>query len=203
MICNRPGQRNISRAEYTQAGSWVPKRVCIRNRITTVWSLWKKCEKGMSLGRNRPRTSKSHGRAPLEGVYYHDVESELPFTSWTTCVRTTYWRTGRNDAFIWAQAKDASPLTLTVHLPNLPLASSWTVTPRSDEFFCVVFHATGLTLRDLRVRAIEQIREDAAIQAAPAATRERQATADCLRFLYSAAQQVDAMLNRMADEGAI
>lgn len=50
---------------------------------------------------------------------------------------------GETDAFVWAQARDTSPLTLAVHRPD---GSSLAVsaTPAWDEWLCVVFHVEGL-----------------------------------------------------------
>lgn len=53
---------------------------------------------------------------------------------------------GAQDVFIWAQATNTTPLTLRVFPPNSPIPSVWTVTPKADEFNCVVFHVTGLNL---------------------------------------------------------
>jgi hypothetical protein len=50
---------------------------------------------------------------------------------------------GETDAFVWAQARDTSPLTLTVHRGD---GSTLTVgaSPSWDEWLCVLFHVEGL-----------------------------------------------------------
>ncbi len=110
---------------------------------------------------------------------------------------------GENDAFIWAQAKDSTPLTLTVFLPNLPLRSSWTVTPRSDEFFCVVFHATGLTLPgtyEYELSSKLGTTQRFKLRRPPREDSKR------LRIVYGSciqhANKVDSILKSIADEGA-
>jgi alkaline phosphatase D len=53
---------------------------------------------------------------------------------------------GEQDAFIWAQATNTTPLTLSVFPPNSPIPTHWRLTPKAEEFNCVVFHVTGLNL---------------------------------------------------------
>ena len=50
---------------------------------------------------------------------------------------------GEDDAFIWAQARDTSKLTLTLYQPNNSTLK-FTATPATTDGLCVVFHAAGL-----------------------------------------------------------
>lgn len=49
---------------------------------------------------------------------------------------------GENDVRVWVQARDRSPLTLTIHRPEGPLQA--TLHPAWDEWLCGVFHVDGL-----------------------------------------------------------
>jgi alkaline phosphatase D len=51
---------------------------------------------------------------------------------------------GERDAFLWAQARDASPLTLTVRGEGGQTLRQ-TAHPAWDDWLCVVFHVEGLT----------------------------------------------------------
>jgi alkaline phosphatase D len=110
---------------------------------------------------------------------------------------------GEDDAFIWAQAKTSTPLTLTVFPPNMPSTFSWTVTPRADEFFCVVFHATRLTFP-----GTYEYELSSELGKTPRFKLRRPPRNDAkrLRIVYGSCIQhpnkADTILKRMADENA-
>jgi alkaline phosphatase D len=53
---------------------------------------------------------------------------------------------GDHDAFIWAHTPDVLPLTVTVFKPDGALFTKQTLTPKSEDAFCVIFHVTGLDM---------------------------------------------------------
>ena len=51
---------------------------------------------------------------------------------------------GQADAYVWAQARDTSELTLKLHRPD-GTELALTAQPAVDEFLCTVLHIQGLT----------------------------------------------------------
>jgi len=50
---------------------------------------------------------------------------------------------GEQDAFIWVQARDTSPLTLAIVRPA-GAPTTLTAIPTTDDYYCALFHVTGL-----------------------------------------------------------